>query len=266
MSDEELNKYLEFAQSLAVDAGEVMRKYFRSDSLQTSWKEGTSPVTIADTEINRMVIDRIKETYPPHGVFGEEESFENDRETIWVVDPVDGTAPFELGIPAATFCLALVHEGKVQVSVVYDPFQDQLFSAVRGRGTRVNGNPAQIPQSSDITHKYIFRPSVTSNNSEDFSFVEKEVRKQGAKIMAFSSFSYLASLILEGKMVAAFMSYGSPWDAAAISLIIQEAGGKATDLSGQERVYNDWADGILVSNGALHDKMVGLIKDARSRN
>jgi fructose-1,6-bisphosphatase/inositol monophosphatase family enzyme len=61
-------------------------------------------------------------------------------------------------------------------------------------------------------------------------------------------------------MLAAFMPYGSPWDAAAISLLIQEAGGKATDLNGVDRKYNEWGDGILVSNGAVHEQLLELIK------
>lgn len=266
MTNNELAAYLAFAKELASESGKMMLEYFRSDRLTTTWKEKNSPVTIADSKINTHVIERVKARFPKHGILGEEESFNPDSKVVWVVDPIDGTNLFNLGMPNSTFCLALVVDGEVYVAVVYDPYLKRMFWATRGGGTFRNGEVVQVVDTTDFNHGYIFAQADKTDNSGTTAEIHKRLKKRGVKIMAIPSFTYMALAILEGKMLAAFMPYGSPWDAAAISLLIQEAGGKTTDLNGSERKYNEWGDGILVSNGAVHDELVAMIKDADTRN
>lgn len=258
------SEYLEFAKTLALEAGEVMLRYFRSDKLTTTWKEKNSPVTVADSEINHMVIERVKAAYPLHGTLGEEESFNPELETVWVVDPIDGTNLFNLGMPNSTFCLALVEKGEVQVAVVYDPYLKRMFWAVKGSGTYLNDKKITVQPISELSHGYIFAQADKTDNSGTTAEIQRRLKKMGVKLMAIPSYTYMALAILEGKMLAAFMPYGSPWDAAAISLLIQEAGGKSTDLKGMDRRYNEWGDGVLVSNGAVHEKLVEMIQQCES--
>ena len=112
-------KELDFAKALALEAGEIMRKYFRSDRLGTVQKDDLTPLTVADTAINDLVIERVQHEFPEHGVLGEEASYEPNRQWIWVVDPIDGTSPYSCGIPISTFSLALVNkkDGQPYVSV-----------------------------------------------------------------------------------------------------------------------------------------------------
>src|SRR5690606_26788011 len=102
MTDREKTEYLSFAKQLAIEAGAIMHKYHRSARRTTTWKDDNSPVTLADRDINSLVIQKIKDTFPDHGVIGEEESYEADRSYVWVVDPIDGTAPFDLGMQCST--------------------------------------------------------------------------------------------------------------------------------------------------------------------
>jgi len=127
---------LGFAKKLATEAGEVMLKYFLSTEIATIEKSDKTLVTKADTDINRLVIDKISEKYPTHSVWGEEQSLEIEGSFYtWVCDPVDGTVPFAKGIPVSTFSLALVDSnGKSILGVVYDPFQKRLYEATRGGG------------------------------------------------------------------------------------------------------------------------------------
>jgi len=97
MSDQEKREYLEFAKSLALEAGKIMRTYFLVTD--TTWKADQTPVTQADTEINSLVIDRVQKAYPSHSVYGEEESSLRESKFLWVCDPVDGTLPYSLGLP-----------------------------------------------------------------------------------------------------------------------------------------------------------------------
>src|SRR5689334_227090 len=105
-----MEQYLTFAKSVAQEAEQIALKYFGFD-VKITWKGDTSPLTQADTEINSMLIRRVKETYPEHSVVGEEESMATtNSQYTWVCDPIDGTAPFSAGIPAFTFSLALVDQ------------------------------------------------------------------------------------------------------------------------------------------------------------
>ncbi len=261
MSDYNLEGYLEFAKGLAAEASVIMRRYFRAEDIGTNWKEDNTPLTIADTTINKLVIDRVKAVYPDHGVIGEEDSYETKRDYVWVVDPIDGTMPFSLGIPVSTFCLALVYKGDVQVSVVMEPFQDRLFSAIRGHGAYLNEKKLKVSKTTDFKNNYFFLLGWIQRDARDLRAVVTELEKQGARMLGLLSYAYSTALVATGDLMVSGMSYGSPWDAAAIALIVEEAGGKATDLKGKPRKYNEWSDGILISNGAVHDKVVKLIRD-----
>lgn len=260
MDTEDLANYLEFAKNIAQKAGAVMSKHFRSEALITTWKEKNSPVTEADTEINRMVIEEVRANFPDHGILGEEESSNPEFDTVWVVDPIDGTNLFNLGMPNSTFCLSLVKSGEVQVAVVYDPYLKRLFWTIKGGGSYLNGEKLAVKPIHEFKHGYIFAQADKTDNSSTTAEIHKRLKSMGVKLISIPSYTYMALAILEGSMLAAFMPYGSPWDAAAISLLIQEAGGKATDLNGVDRKYNEWGDGILVSNGAVHEQLLELIK------
>lgn len=267
MDKTELQAALDFAKDLAKESGKIINRYFQAVDIGTVWKEHHSPVTIADTKINTLVIDKIKSTYPDHGVIGEEESYETEREWVWVVDPLDGTSPFNLGIPMSTFCLALVHEGDVKLSVVYDPFQDRMLTATVGGGSYLNDVKLQVSTVDSFNHQYAmsFR-SLTKSDHKGVNNMFDVVQREGAKIYMFASFSYAGILVAEGRFIMACMQYGSPWDAAAISLIVQEAGGMVTDMNGKPRKYNEWGDGLIISNGKVHQKLVDLIDYENTRD
>src|SRR5690606_9265702 len=111
---------LDFAMEMASDAGKIMKKYFRSEAIDTQWKADHTPLTIADKKINDLLIERVENHYPDHGVIGEESSYMEERDMVWVADPIDGTSPYTLGIPTSTFCLALVDrsDGQPVIAVV----------------------------------------------------------------------------------------------------------------------------------------------------
>ena len=250
----EYQQELEFAKTLAYEAGDVMRRYFQADDIDVQFKEDTTPITIADTTINQMVIDRVREQYPDCGVIGEEGSFETDRSKLWIVDPIDGTKPYSMGIPVSTFCLAYVVDGQVLASVVNDPFQRRLYSATRGGGAYVNDTPIHVSD----------HPTTEGGSfmigGRNLNELVVELRK-GANAYELYSYSYGAMQVASGIFVAAGMEYGSPWDAAAASLIVQEAGGVVTDLNGNTRNYSEWGEGILATNSLVHDNLVRVLSN-----
>lgn len=129
-------EYLEFAKAIAKEAGKIMLKYFNMDN-GASYKGDKTIVTLADTEINSYLIKKVKEKYPNHSVDGEEEQF-GKSDYVWVCDPVDGTAMYARHIPVAVFSLALVVKGESKVGVVFDPFTNNLYAAIKGKGAYKN--------------------------------------------------------------------------------------------------------------------------------
>ena len=137
-----MEEYLEFAKDIAYQAGKIMLKYFNQNN-GASYKGDKTIVTLADTEINSYLIEKVKEHYSTHAVDGEEEQ-SGKSNFVWVCDPVDGTAMYARHIPVAVFSLALVIDGVPNVGVVYDPFTDSLYTAIKGKGEYKNGEKISV--------------------------------------------------------------------------------------------------------------------------
>ena len=135
-------EYLEFAKDIAKEAGKIMLKYFNMDN-GASYKGDKTIVTLADTEINSYLIKKVKEKYPNHSVDGEEEQF-GKSDYVWVCDPVDGTAMYTRHIPVAVFSLALVIKGESKVGIVFDPFTNNLYTAIKGKGAYKNSEKITV--------------------------------------------------------------------------------------------------------------------------
>lgn len=249
-----------FAKNLAYEAGKIMKKYFDTDNLQLETKHDNTPLTIADTTINKLVIDEVKKSFPSCGVIGEEDSFETERSQLWVVDPIDGTMPFSLSIPVSTFSLAYVVDGEVKVGVLYDPFQDKMYSATKDGGAMINDENLQVSEVSELDGSYL------AIGGSILLTANKILAQKKTRIFDLYSFAYCGALTATGNFVAVAMDWGSPWDAAAASLIVEEAGGRATDLLGRKRKYNEWGEGILLSNGLVHDELLTYFDYENSRN
>lgn len=256
---------LEFAKGLAKEAGQIMLKHFRKSSANTSWKDDQTELTVADTAINQLVIDRVKSEFPTHGVLGEESSFDTDREMLWVCDPIDGTFPYSHGIPVSSFNLALTVAGKVVVSVVYDPFMDRLYWATKGGGAYLN-NTKIILQDVEKGRYGISLEVWGNNKGSIFSSqeVELEMRdvldRAGYLIIYHCSVAYTAALVATGELDGVLFSGKNPWDGAAVSLLVQEAGGIFTDLFGNDQKYNSKTKGFIAAAPKQYDK-IRLIVD-----
>ena len=132
-----MENYLDFAKKIAYKAGDIMKKYFACDN-GAEYKFDNTIVTKADKEINDYLIEQVKIEFPTHCVDGEEKQFGKSK-YVWVCDPVDGTSMYARHIPVAVFSLALVIDGVPNVGVIYDPWTDNLYSAVKGKGAYRNG-------------------------------------------------------------------------------------------------------------------------------
>lgn len=240
-----------------------MLKYFNSAASNPTIKSDRTIVTKADTEINERVIELLKVETPDYSVWGEEQSsiIEGAAYT-WVCDPVDGTMPFSKGIPVSSFSLALVNEaGQSVVGVVYDPFQGRLFEAVKGTGAFMNGERITVSDKASLDDAYIDE-ELWINEEEDITFDNPKdiLNKAGAKITTQCSAVIMGCFVAKGAYEAMVFGQGKPEDIAALAVIVPEAGGKVTDLFGNDQRYDTNIKGAIVSNGAIHDELLKVIQ------
>lgn len=258
MSD--LPQRLEFAKNLALQAGDIMLKYFQV-GMEKESKEDGSPVTIADKAINHMVIEAIAKAYPHDGVLGEEESLVNyTAEYLWVCDPLDGTLPYSFGIPINMFTLALLRDGSPLLSVVYDPYMKRLFQAIQGGGAFCNDKAIQVNQQSDLKKSIVATTGRNTNKAFDAFAFRGKLFYHISRQPQFLSFSYEGAMVALGQFEAAVFPGIPTHDVAPLVTLIREAGGKVTDLAGNDQRYDRPINGAILSNGLVHDDLVQLVK------
>lgn len=263
----ELDEYLDFAKELALEAGGIMLSYFDAEEKGIELKEDQTPVTLADTEINSLVIAKVKAKFPDHGVLGEEESFNLEKNKLWIVDPLDGTPNFARGVPVAVFSIAFVVGGQPKVGVIYDPFTQRLTWATEHGVAFENNKKIDLANHKRSGSLVISSWVVGGINGSTFETAEidgKLAAAYGKKggIVAFDlPIAHALALVGAGRFDACITSVINPWDLAAGALICQEAGATVTDLFGDP--VSDWSKsikGALVAAPDIHKELSEVIQ------
>lgn len=258
MSD--LHTRLEFATQLAYQAGEIMLKHFQAGVAKEDKADGT-PVTVADKAINTLVIKAVRQQFPNDGVLAEEESFTKDApEYLWVCDPINGTIPYVFGLPVSKFSLALVKDGKSVIGVIYDPFMKRLYHAIKNKGAFVNNTKLSVSNAKTLKEgKYLSFANHTVP-LYDAGELAREVNRRKLWNLILLCFTAEATLVASGQTIGCVMGYSTAHDLAAVKVIVEEAGGKVTDLLGNEQRYDRPINGGIISNGLVHQELVGLVQ------
>ncbi len=258
MAELQPQPYLDFAKGLAYEAGDIMREYFDPKAQRKQIKPDGSPVTIADLEINRLVIRRVAEQFPNDGVVGEEEStdvYGSDKH-LWVCDPIDGTAAFTWGVPTAMFSLALLIDGRPEIGVTYEPVTDRLYWAVRGLGAYLNNKLIKVNTNSLETGTLAASSTPSHFNRPYY----QELQRHSVAMAPICGIVFSSASIAEGRSVGKITEGGKNHDIAASQVIIDEAGGKITDLAGKPLDYTKPFKGFVVSNGVVHDELLKYLR------
>jgi len=221
-------------------------------------------VTEADRESETAVIEVLRRAFPTHAVLAEESGASaNASEHRWVIDPIDGTTNFAHGYPQ--FCVSIAYEkrGRLQSAVIFDAFKKELFVAHRGKGARLNGKPIRVSRTPALE---------TALLATGFPYDRRERRRfylafWEAFMLRTHGVRRTGSAALDLAWVAcgrvdAFWEFGlKPWDVAAGSLLVEEAGGQVSNMDGSTL---DLAGAqIVASNGRLHRQMIEAIAAAR---
>lgn len=263
-----MNEYLDFAKELAYEAGEIMRKYFLAEDLGLTIKGDDSPVTLADTKVNSLVISRVKQRFPDHGVLGEEESFNIDSKKLWIVDPVDGTSAFARGVAGWVFSLAYCEDGQPKVAVVFDPILERLMFAADGLGAFENSRQLKIAKKDDNGTKDIAiwlaggLKGVALKDPTIDGRVWSELNRKFKAFPADLPIAHAIALVGTGRIDASLTSVKNPWDVAAGGYIASMAGARVTDLFGNriER-WDKEVIGIIAAEPSLHKKILEIVSE-----
>jgi myo-inositol-1(or 4)-monophosphatase len=208
------------------------------ESVRVSQKNANDFVTEVDHAAEQVIIETLLTAYPGHGIWAEESGSEHgakDSEFVWIIDPLDGTTNFIHGLPVYCVSIALAVKGKVEQAVVYDPTRNDLFTATKGRGAYLNDRRLRVSKRLRLSESLIstgfpFRPG---DNFENYLAMMGEVMQRTAGLRrpgaAALDLAYVAAGYTEG-----FFELGlQPWDVAAGSLLVTEAGGLVGNFTGE---------------------------------
>ena len=258
----ELDAWLELANAACDEADAIARSVFRRD-LEIATKPDRTFVTQADTEIERTIRSRILATYPDHGLVGEEYGTEaGEAPTRWYIDPIDGTHNFIRGIPLFGTLLAVERDGELQAAVLSAPALHERWWARRGGGAWARsaddtaGRRIRVSRVASLGDAQVLYGSghdiEASGRAPGFHDLLGDVwRERG-----FGDFWGYA-LVAEGAAEAMVEVGPKSWDLAAPLVIIEEAGGRVTDLAGRRTIHSGT---VLATNGLLHDEILEQLR------
>ena len=260
-----MRDFLAVAVEAARKAGGILKENIHG-SREITYKGDINLVTEMDTRSERAVVGTLRASFPEHGIIAEEETtIRNGSGYTWIVDPLDGTTNYAHGYPCFSVSIALEHEGDVITGVVYDPMRNELFTAQKGQGAYLNGKRIKVSTvdaliKSLLATGFPYDRKVSEKNNLDYFhdllMASQEVRRDGSAALDLCS-------VAAGRFDGFWELKLKPWDVAAGSLIVREAGGRVTDLS--DNTFDIFGDEVLASNGIIHGRMAEVLRAAGKR-
>lgn len=257
MFDEELA----FANELADAAGEIAMSFFGTE-FHVKIKPDRTPVTEADIAIEKMIRERVKAGYPDDAVLGEEGGLQGGGERRWIVDPIDGTKNFADGVQIWANLIALAVDDEPVLGVVSAPAIGERYEALRGGGARLNRKPIRVSRADRVSRAFVVHADVADWLDGPYAEPLGELLRDARRDRGLGDF-WGHMLVARGSADVMFEPSLATWDFAALQVIVQEAGGKATTFEGRPLEHGG---SVLTTNGKLHDEILArLVHGARSR-
>lgn len=244
MSFEEIDSIFEVAVRLAKEAGEVIKEAFYSEKTINTKSCDTDLVTETDKKVEKIVFDKIRETFPNHECIGEETTSESGAQCTWtdkptwIIDPIDGTTNFVHKFPYVAICIGVTINKVTQVGIVFNPILNELFTAKKGHGAFLNGKKISVSNVSDFHKSMIMTECGSSRNDKIMQLVFQNMQSVlCAPIHAVHSLGSAAlnmAMVAQGSAEAYYETGIHCWDYCAAGLIVEEAGGVTIDTAGGE--------------------------------
>ncbi|MSO56221.1 MAG: inositol monophosphatase [Acidobacteria bacterium] len=241
-------------------AGQIQMAFIDSGFLIS--KKGTIDlVTEADVAVETMFRQLVAERYPDHTILAEEFGQDNDTRGAshcWVFDPIDGTNNYAHGLPIFCSSLALEIDGRAEIGAIYDPTRRELFVAERGGGAFLNGWPIHVSEASTLVESMLVTgfPYDIHNRIPEIVGLFGEFVGQARAVRRLGSAALDICYVAAGRMDGFWEQDLKPWDIAAGAIILEEAGGRVTDFSGQP--FSSRRHQLLATNGKIHESMLEI--------
>ena len=241
-------------------AGKIIKENFDS-SFSVFNKEGINNlVTEIDHKSEDAIINVIKADFPDHYILSEEVgAIVQESEYKWIIDPIDGTVNFANGIPICCVSIGVEQAGKMILGAVYNPFINELFFAQRGFGATLNDKKISVSNKSELIKSCMvtgFPYTYLDEANGPLQVFEKFIRK-GIPVRRLGSAAIDLCWVAAGRFDGFYEHQLSAWDSAAGFIIVEEAGGKVTNLKGEQ--YNPYKPGLIATNGKIHDDLVRVV-------
>lgn len=251
--------WLRFLDALADRADEIALDLFRSPTLRVDIKADRTPVSEADRRIEAMARTLATDRHPGLGVFGEEEGEDpGSHGARLIIDPIDATFNFVRGIPVFATLLAIESEGELEAGVVSAPALGARWRAARGAGAFLGAERVRVSKVARIDESQVFHGDVVGTRETHPPRQTGALVGRVARARGFGDFLQHV-FVAQGSGEAALDPALSPWDAAPLLLIIEEAGGRATTVTGERTIYGG---SLLTSNGLLHEEFLQVLRPA----
>jgi myo-inositol-1(or 4)-monophosphatase len=220
----------------------IVQAYARPDRMKVFEKGPNDFVTDVDQLVEEVLISHLRKAYPDHSFMAEESGVQEgkDKDTVWIIDPIDGTRNFVMGIPHCAISMACMQRGKLQHAVVVDPVKNEEFTASKGSGAQLNGNRMRIGTRAKLEGGVVGLSCAGLRNYERMLDLQAKLRGVAGGIRCMGSTALDLAWTAAGRLDAGWTSGVSPWDSAAGMLLVQEAGGFVSDLKGNpECLHSD---------------------------
>ena len=247
--------------SVSKEAGEIIRKGFKSNISIEFKTDASNIVTNIDKASEKIITDFIKKEYPNHTIIAEETGLnEKNSEYKWIIDPLDGTTNFAHGLPIFSISIGVQKNEETIYGVIYDVMRDKVFSAEKGSGAFENNVKIKVSENSNLSESLLVTgfPYEVKNNYEEAiihftTFLKKSraVRRLGS---AAIDFCFVANGVFDGFWESKLNS----WDVCAGLILVEEAGGKISNYSGNPVTVN--SPNFLATNGKVHSQMIEVLK------
>lgn len=253
--------------NVMVDAAEkagraLVRDFGEVENLQVSRKGPGDFVSTADRKAEQIIVDILQKARPAYGMLLEEsgEKKGSDASFRWIVDPLDGTTNFLHGIPHWAVSIALEKDGEIVAGVIYNPINDEMFTADKGTGAFVSNRRLRVAGRQSLGDALV---TVGNEKSDTFHHDVGATVMAGASLRRFGSACLDLAYVAAGRFDAFWERGLHPWDSAAGSLIVREAGGYVSDYNGGK----DYVHGrtIIAANASIHAELLQKIKSAAQK-
>lgn len=255
---------LTLALRLAKKAGDLIVK--QRSTLSVTFKDGVELVTQADVAADKLITEAIHNNYPDHVILSEElnPGQLTDAEHLWVIDPIDGTVNFAHRHPQVAISIAYYHKGKARVAVVYNPFLDETFHALAGKGARLNDVPIRCSNKTELSRSLIATgfPYVRDDLPLLMRRLEK-ILENCADIRRIGSAALDICWVACGRLDGYYETV-KPWDFGAAQLIAREAGATTGHFQPVPEGENPqlWGENLLISTPAIYTQLIDLLQTA----